>query len=170
MKRTSLQRRTPLRAAADHAARIIEILGVDEEADRRADQWYARLRAKKARSTPLRRQTRLSPINRKRRVKKYERNFGAKADWIVTLPCFACGRQGRSKPAHINARGMGGAKGSKKDLVPLCEVIDLKEGGCHKKLDIGCSNKPELFLERHGIDLRAAADRFEAEWQERLAA
>lgn len=56
----------------------------------------------------------------KRRRRLYERNFGAKADWIRGMRCAVCGRPGPSDPAHVVARGMGGAHGGKEDLVPLC--------------------------------------------------
>ena len=52
---------------------------------------------------------------------------------------------------------MGGCKGSAVDLVPL-------DRPCHRLLDDVCGS-PEEFLRRTGVDLRAAAEELEAEWQ-----
>ena len=79
------------------------------------------------RHTPLRRKTRLRPINRVRRKRLYERNFGSHADFVRVQPCVVptCARLHPKRlihPHHVKARGMGGAGGSKEHLVPLCWV------------------------------------------------
>ena len=75
-----------------------------------------------ARRTPLRPKTRIKAYNTKRRAKKRERNFGRRADWIAeNFPCCVPGcNQPSGPPHHVEARGMGGCKGDKRSLVPLC--------------------------------------------------
>lgn len=99
------------------------------------------LRSKK----PLRR------VNPERKAAKFERNFGAHRDFIVALPCavrlsrsgglpvvHSFDRAGRARnpslrnpfsivSAHVQAIGMGGAKGSWRDLVPLSADLHLSQ-------------------------------------------
>jgi len=72
----------------------------------------------------MRRTGRIKPVNRKRRAKKYARNFGDEAEAVRAMRCVAdlawtyC--HGPVQAAHVVARGMGGSKGGRFDLVPLC--------------------------------------------------
>jgi hypothetical protein len=101
------------------------------------------------RRTPLRRsrtpmkRSRPNPINRKRRAKLREEQFGEHADFIRSLGCCVCG----SKPteaAHVKSRGAGGTW---RDTVPMCR-------GCHSRQHaIGI----ESFEQKSGVDLRALA-------------
>lgn len=104
-------------------------------------------------------------VNRDRRDETYRRNFGGPApgDYrlrIVLMPCAACKRRGPSEPAHVRARGMGGAKGSWKDLVPLCGAR-YGEQGCHSLYD----RHRDAFRERFpGLDLATIAARLVADY------
>lgn len=78
------------------------------------------------RNTPLRSRSRmkrtpLNPVNRERKARRYERDFGDYAATIRNLPCCVCGRVPRpptySHPHHVRSRGAGG---DKRDLVPVC--------------------------------------------------
>ena len=113
------------------------------------------------RKTSLRAKTKLRPVNRKRRAQKFERNFGAKATWIRSLPCLRCQLPGDHgvQAAHVRARGMGGCGGDSTDLVPLCDVR-----GCHREQE---ALSVSVYLHRTGIDLEAEAKRLDMEWNER---
>ncbi len=110
----------------------------------------------------LRRNIPLRPVNAKRRRRLWLRNFGAKAEFIRSLPCLACPYPNKAEAAHVRARGMGGCNGSSVHLVPLCR-------GHHRFLDDECGS-PARFEEETGIDLMAEARRLEAEWQARSGA
>lgn len=96
--------------------------------------------------------SRLKPVNAKRKKKTFARNFGTRAAAVREMGCLVCGAP--SEAAHARARGMGGAKGDRRDLVPLCRIH-------HSELDdrLGLSG----FRERYGIDLRAEAERIATE-------
>ena len=68
--------------------------------------------------TPLKRKTYLRRVNRQRRKKLYEIQFGDYAQIIRGMGC--CLEHCRfvpADPAHVKSRGAGGTK---TDLVPLC--------------------------------------------------
>jgi len=61
--------------------------------------------------------------NRARAAKKYVRNFGDRGHAVREMPCLlaaAGGCEGAIEAAHAVARGMGGARGDRRQLVPLC--------------------------------------------------
>lgn len=125
-------------------------LGRDPE---KARAWERRSRKN------LRRKKRMNPLNSERRARLYERNFGAKADWIRRQPCYVTGRSGPSDPAHTRARGMGGCGGDRTDLVPLCREA-------HRDFD-GVLTAKE-FGAKYGItkaQVVAAAVRYGRRWQ-----
>ncbi len=110
------------------------------------------------RRTPLRstsrleRKTRLAPVNRARRAKAYARNFGPRADAVRAMPCLVAGCRRPTVAAHARARGMGGAKGDARELVPLCQPHHL-EAGEHR------TSQRAAFEARHSLDLTADAAR-----------
>jgi hypothetical protein len=133
------------------------------------------------RKTPLRRgkplesrgRTKVKPRNSTRSAKAYARNFGDEADTVRRLPCLVAaarieayhsGRpwaqadgstpccRGTVQAAHVTARGMGAVKGGRFDLVPLCAHHHALAG------EAGTSQRAD-FEARHGLDLRAEADR-----------
>ena len=74
---------------------------------------------------------RVRPVNRERRRKMHERNFGERAQVMRESQCLvhahgtstdlaAIPCSGEVQAAHVRARGMGGCNGSRRDLVPLC--------------------------------------------------
>lgn len=104
----------------------------------------------------LERKTRLAPVNRARRAKAYARNFGPRADSVRAMPCLVAGCRLPTVAAHARARGMGGAKGDARELVPLCQPHHL-EAGEHR------TSQRAAFELAHGLDLRAAAKRIAAQ-------
>lgn len=104
-----------------------------------------------------RRRTKLAPVNRERARAKYLRNFGPKADAMRGGPCLVAGCPWPAVPAHVRARGMGGAKGSAADP-------HHREAGEYR------TSERSAFEARYGLDLIAEAARLEAEWQGRAAA
>ena len=102
------------------------------------------------RRTPLRRLTRLATRNAGRKATSYRRNFGARADAVRQMRCLGCvaaarvnarrlgladpcefdavGQSSPTQAAHVRARGMGGAKGDRRELVPLCHLHHLEAG------------------------------------------
>jgi len=73
--------------------------------------------------------SRLNPVNSKRRKKKYERNFGEKADWIREQECAVTGSPGTDwnpvVAAHMITRKMGGCGGDKRHLVPMLATVHV---------------------------------------------
>lgn len=101
------------------------------------------------RRKPLRRYTWIKPRNDERAAKNFERNFGARARRVREFPCCRCGTR-PTEAAHVRARGMGGAKGDRHDLIPLCRA-------CHREYDEGHVNRPELAAKAWGFDPRQVA-------------
>ena len=104
------------------------------------------------RRVPLRRRKRLRPRNPERRVELYERAFGDRGELVRAMPCLLLGSGcwGPIEAAHVRSRGAGGTR---RDLVPLCARHHREQH------DRGI----RTFQERHGVDLRAAADQLAAE-------
>lgn len=104
--------------------------------------------------SPMR--SRSGPIrasNRGRRASKYARNFGEEADRVRHMPCLAC--RAFAEPAHVTARGAGGVKGGRFDLVPLCRTH-------HREAGEARTSQRATFEREHGLDLRREADRIAA--------
>ncbi len=73
------------------------------------------------RTRPLVRYTRINPYNAARRAEKFRRNYGARAEAVRDMRCLVgVGCLGPVCAAHAKARGMGGAGGDRRSLVPLC--------------------------------------------------
>ena len=100
--------------------------------------------------TVILRRTPLRKTNPERRARAYARNFGAHADTIRSMPCLVPGCQQRVEACHVRARGMGGAKGSWRDLVPLCREHHI-EAGEHR------TTQRHAFELRHRVNLTLAA-------------
>ncbi|MBL9105167.1 MAG: hypothetical protein JNL82_29750 [Myxococcales bacterium] len=127
-------------------------------------------RAGLTRKTPLRRGKALRRVNPARR-RAFARNFGDRAPAVRAMACLcsAEGRRGMTPPnlrdrcagaieaAHVRARGMGGAKGDRRDLVPLCTYHHQRQHqlGVHR------------FAEIYGVDLQDEARRIAGELDER---
>lgn len=123
MKRTTLKRRTPLTSAG-----------------------------KLARAAGPKRKKAVRRTNAKRRRAAYQRNFGSRADVVRSMPCLVRGCSGQAVAAHAIARGMGGRKGDRRHLVPLCQTHHVEAGEAR-------TSQRADFERKHGVDLVA-----EAEW------
>jgi hypothetical protein len=146
---------------------------------RRGEAVTLQRRKPLARGKALARSTRLAPVNRKRKAETYARNFGDRGSHVRALNCLglaldtahffadleaapheepddslAC--SGPTQAAHARARGMGGAKGDRRDLVPLCQRHHVEAG------ELGTSQRAD-FERLHGISLTAEAARIAAE-------
>jgi hypothetical protein len=110
-----------------------------------------------ARRTHLARTKRVAPRNPTRSKKAHARNYGEEAATIRLMPCLAEGRglarcMGPIHVAHVTARGRGGCKGGRFDIVPLCAAHHRLAG------EAGTSDRA-MFERLHSLDLRAEADR-----------
>jgi len=114
------------------------------------------------RTAELQRHAYMKAVNRERKAKLFERNFGEKSDFIRAQPCEVTGADPlgwKIEAAHMKARGMGGCHGSKLDLVPLVWFV-------HRAFD---DMGEAAFLEHYGRtkqSVKDAAPRYEAAWQE----
>jgi len=111
--------------------------------------------ARMAHGTPRRP---LPARNPERQEASYRRNYAGPlpGDYrlrIVVMPCAACGRRAPSEPAHVRARGMGGAKGCWRDLAPLCGPR-FGDVGCHRLFD---GDRAAFRARFPGLDLAAIA-------------
>jgi len=101
-------------------------------------------------------------VNRKRKAKLFERNFGDKADWVREQPCEVTGADPlgwKIEAAHVvHARGMGGCHGSKLDLVPLVWFV-------HRAFDEWSEYDFAKHYGRTKQSIRDRAPHYEAEWQ-----
>jgi hypothetical protein len=116
--------------------------------------------------------TRIKPTNPKRRREAYARNFGERGEAVRSMPCLVplegvewpeC--RGPVQAAHVLARGMGGAKGDRRQLVPLCagHHVEAGEGSWKDEQP----SKRAAFQARYGLDLKAEAERIALELDER---
>lgn len=94
--------------------------------------------------TPLRRRSRIRPINPKRLEWLRELQFGDWANEIRSMPCAVCSHPPPSEPHHTRSRGAGGTK---KGLVPLCIF-------CHAEWH---ALGRFTFAEKYQVDLAAVA-------------
>lgn len=123
----------------------------------------------------MQRKQRIKPTNPKRRREAFDRNFGERGEAVRAMPCL-CGRKpgrvvmnsgcrGPVQAAHTIARGMGGCGGDRRQLVPLCARHHEEAGeGSWKPQQ---PSKRTAFEKRHGLDLKAEAERIAVELDER---
>ena len=125
------------------------------------------------RNTPLKPGKRIKPSNAQRRKKTFDRNFGERGAAVREMECL-CARElrdydgdceaehapracsGAIQACHTVARGMGGAKGTKRDLVPLCSRHHTEMG------ERGTSSREE-FEARYGLAAQDEAERIAIE-------
>lgn len=136
-----------------------------------------------AQGQAITRSTRLAPVNRERKAKVFARNFGERAKAVRAMVCLVIARNATValgtvnryeawehsasrcsswlvQAAHVRARGMGGAKGDRRDLVPLCDRHHRESG------EFRTSQRTD-FERRYGLDLQAEAARIAAELDEK---
>lgn len=105
----------------------------------------------------------------KRRKATHERCFGAprpsdgdtRDEAIRRMRCLAAGRADHVcdspvQAAHVRARGMGGAKGDRHDIVPLCGRAHREAGEMPAPGRYHGSQR-EAWELKHGVQMRATA-------------
>lgn len=126
------------------------------------------------RRTPLRRHTRINPVNRKRKAERFARDYGERGEAVRAMACLAetairtefrgmttldqladAGRRwtrcrGPVVAAHVRSRGAGG---DRRSLVPLCQ------GHHDEQHHVGVKR----FAERYRLDLEGEAERVASE-------
>lgn len=107
------------------------------------------------RTAPLARRTAMKRRNPERRAKTYARNFSDRGDAVRAMRCLVRGCHQPTEAAHVIARGMGGAKGTARHLVPLCRLH-------HTEASEYRTSARARFEERTGLDLLAEAERIAA--------
>lgn len=102
------------------------------------------------RRTPIRR------TNPARKRERYQRNYGERGAAVRLMQCLLAGQDKCDRPieaAHASARGMGGVKGDRRQLVPLCGRHHIISGRM----------APSDFIAKYQINLRHEADRIAVE-------
>lgn len=118
--------------------------------------------APKPKQTPKAPTKRIPAINRKRKAKRFERDYaGPYAEWIRAQPC-CCQARGHFhavEAAHVRSRGAGGHAHA--NLLPLC--------GIHHRLQhiVGWLDIEERFLRRNRFEL---AQEFQAKYDAQTVA
>jgi len=108
--------------------------------------------------SPLKRGKRLRSFNPERAAEKYRRNFAGPYEGydhgqrIRDLGCCVPGCRRQAEASHVTPRGMGGAKGSWRDLVPQCREHHAWFGSS--------GHDPESFRLRFGVDVVLLARTF----------
>lgn len=110
--------------------------------------------------------------NPDRRAKMFARNYGDRVEVIHRMPCLVWMKRrngvplkpgqrpccGDTQAAHVRARGAGGVKGDKHDLVNLCHAHH-EEAGEYR------TSKRAEFEALYEIDLIAEARALDAQFQ-----
>jgi hypothetical protein len=114
-----------------------------------------------ARTGGPKRRTKIKATNSKRRAAKWEKNYGARRAWIVSLGCFIAGHplhrcKGSLESAHVIARGAGGAKGNRRHQVCQCSAA-AKEAGEHPGIGRWEGTQRAVFQAKYTVDLVATA-------------
>lgn len=116
-----------------------------------------------ARGEGPKRTTAIKARNPKRRAAKWEKNYGARRAWIVSLGCLIAGHplhrcEGPLDAAHVIATGMGGAKSDRRKIVCLCRAAH-REAGEHPGIGRWDGTQRAAFQAKYEVDLiEQAAD------------
>jgi hypothetical protein len=78
--------------------------------------------------------------------------------WIRTLPCAACGIEGRSEAAHTGAHGLG-QKAPDAQAIPLCSDCHTRGPQSYHRLGRAA------FECAHGLDCARLVRDLNAEWR-----
>lgn len=81
--------------------------------------------------------------------------------WIRTLPCCACGVEGRSEAAHVGADGGVSMKASDLSCIPLCADCHTQRADSYHRIAGGRRG----FERRYRLKLAALVRRLNAEWR-----
>lgn len=109
-------------------------------------------RSELKRATPLRRYTpmgrRVGPkqVNKKRKAKRFARDFGEQSDFVRTQPCCVCLHECRAQtsPTEVHHEPPRSCGGRDRDTLPLCTEHH------RRRHDIGVSS----FWEQSGVHWR----------------
>lgn len=123
--------------------------------------WRQRSKGLARTGAPSRR-TPLKATNPKRRKAKWEKNFGLRRAWIVSLGCLiACHPlhrcEGPLDAAHVIATGMGGSKSDRRKVVCLCRSAH-REAGEHPGIGRWEGTQRAIFQAKYDKDLMAEAE------------
>jgi hypothetical protein len=83
--------------------------------------------------------------------------------WIRTLPCCACGVEGRSEAAHTGTDGGMSMKPSDYSCVPLCSDCHTQAPGAYHRVG------KRAFERRHGLSLAHIVTGLNRGWLARCA-
>ena len=83
-------------------------------------------------------------------------------NWIRTLPCTACGIEGRSEAAHTGRDGGLSRKASDLSCVPLCADCHTMRPDSYHRIDGG----RRAFERRYRVSFAREVKRLNAEWRE----
>ena len=83
--------------------------------------------------------------------------------WIRTLPCVACGIEGRSEAAHTGADGGMSMKASDYSCVPLCSGCHTQAPGAYHRVG------KRAFELRYGICFARIVAQLRQEWRRKCA-
>ncbi len=163
MKRSPLQRKTPLRSSPFPSRPVTRRTPLDHQEPHPGLQRKAHLKRTELRpgTKPPRSKKPVNPVNRARKAANFARAYGSedRVEWVQSLPCCVCGRS-PSQNAHIRTGGMG-RKSDARFIVPLCAKDHAEQEGRTAAFERD-RRLPAGFLERAAADL-------EALWQARLA-
>jgi hypothetical protein len=84
-------------------------------------------------------------------------------DWIRSLPCVACGVEGRSEAAHTGGDGGMSMKASDYSCVPLCADCHRQAPGVYHRLG-KCA-----FVRARGVRFEEMTARLQKEWRRKCA-
>ena len=83
--------------------------------------------------------------------------------WIRTLPCLACGIEGRSEAAHTGSDGGMSQRASDYSVVPLCADCHRQNPGAYHRVG------KRAFERRNGFCFAGIVARLNREWREKCA-
>ena len=83
--------------------------------------------------------------------------------WIRTLPCVACGMEGRSEAAHTGNDGGMSMKASDYSCVPLCADCHTQTSGAYHQVG------KHAFELAHGLSFVELTRQLEREWRGKCA-
>lgn len=101
------------------------------------------------------RRTRVNPINKKRRKRELDRQFGALAEYVRGLSCCVKGCIRWAEPAHVHTRRNAGAWRETPDGWAVGNIAPLCHWHHREQHAIGVSS----FGSKYDLDLEEVAER-----------
>src|ERR1051325_11372231 len=106
---------------------------------------------------------RRSPVEPRNRPRKGPPRSEAYKEWIRSLPCIGCGREGPSEPAHTGVDGGMSMKASDYSCVPLCRECHTQAPRAYHRI-----GKRDFETERE-ISLRDAVEQLNEIWRQQAS-